>query len=85
MNYTLEGFLKFFSKKNNRWYFQIVVSRPTTQQENENGRYGKSVETMFVSEDFYDRLDVNKIGKNCEMVYQYNGYRPELVDLKFAK
>ena len=85
MQYTFEGFLKFFSKKNNRWYFQITVYRPTTKDENDNGRYGKVVETMFINEEFYGRLSVNSLGKTCELVYQYNGYRPELVDLKFSK
>lgn len=85
MKYTLEGFLKFFSKKNNRWYFQLIVSRPTNQEENANGRYGKSVETMFIGEDFYNKLSPEKVGKVCELVYQYNGYRPELVDLNFIK
>ena len=73
MFYTILGFSRFKSKKGNMCT-TLQLSRDFTDREIEAGSCGVRVEDAFLPEDCLDIAVSENIGKQCNLLYNRNGY-----------
>lgn len=83
---TLVGLRHGISKEKKKPYCALFISRPFNEKENENGAYGCEIRTEWAPEHQVDTFKAEDIGKEVELVYDFNAYgRPYISEIQIVK
>lgn len=73
---------KFHSTKKDKDYCVIQILRDITQNERDNGFFGKQVgEQHFLPDSLVNKFTNTDVGKSIELVYEVVGGKANLVDI----
>lgn len=83
---TLVGIRRGESKEKKKPYCMLAISRPYNDKENEKGAYGCEIRTEWAPESQINDFKADDIGKEVELVYDFNSYgRPYVSEIKVLK
>lgn len=85
MTARLLGYRVGTSKKNSKEYCQMHLAIPCTERDQQNGSVGERTQVEFVPDGYVHFLKPSDIGKNVELLYEFNGRYVNLVDISVQR